>query len=400
MAALPAYRRILLTCGTTLWAFGVSWRVGSFSQVIDTAVVLLLAGILFHAAIRFPHSWFGRRPILALFGGFAAIVLLANEIRIGGRMQSEMWKFLQVLDIYAWFIGYSLLDRNSKDRDNFTLQLGTYQPFWRRETLPYKGAAYLRRIEARNPEGLAIAQIKGVKLLAWSYILNLVLIALGRVVHGYLGIPNYSDLLALSVQRVSFPWYVGWASLVSVFFEKILTYTIWGHRAVACWRMAGFMALRNTCRPLESRSIAEFWNRYIYYFKEFLVDFFFYPTFVRYFKRWPRLRLFAATFAAACLGNFFCHFFLDLPSIERFGFWKALAEYDVYFFYTTVLAIGIGISQLRRRQQRPGWIRGRLLPTSCVIGFYCILQIFDDTTRAHPIQEHFRFLAHLFNLVS
>jgi len=45
--------------------------------------------------------------------------------------------------------------------------------------------------------------------------------------------------------------------------------------------MAGFATLRNTYRPLESRSIAEFWNRYYYYFKEMLISFFFYPTFFR-----------------------------------------------------------------------------------------------------------------------
>ena len=35
---------------------------------------------------------------------------------------------------------------------------------------------------------------------------------------------------------------------------------------IACVRMAGFRALRNTYRPLESRTVAEFWNRYAFYF--------------------------------------------------------------------------------------------------------------------------------------
>jgi hypothetical protein len=152
---------------------------------------------------------------------------------------------------------------------------------------------------------------------------------------------------------------------------------------------------------LEARSIAEFWNRYYYYFKELLVDFFFYPTFMRYFKRWPRLRLFAATFAAACFGNAFYHFFRHLDYINDLGFWKALAGFHVYIFYTIILAIGIGVSQLRKRKaENPNWLRGRLLPAFSVISFYCILSIFDYEGRTYPIREHFRFLAHLLNLVS
>jgi len=167
--------------------------------------------------------------------------------------------------------------------------------------------------------------------------------------------------------------------------------------------MAGFLALRNTCRPLASRSIAEFWNRYYYYFKELLVDCFFYPTFMRYFKGHRRWRLFAATFAAACFGNAFYHFFRDLGYIADSGFWKALAGFQAYIFYTAVLAVGIGISQLReRRVETTSWIRGRLVPAFCVTGFFCILSVFDYdyTDKRYPLQECFRFLAHLFNLTS
>jgi hypothetical protein len=405
ITAFPAYRRILVTFGALLWAFGISWRVATPSRLIDTALVLILAGLVFGAANRFPHSWFGRRPILGLLGGFAVSVLLVSYLPSGGRIHFELWQFLGILGLYIWFIGYSLLDCASKGRDNFALQLGTYQPFWvggmPPTPIPFvKGARYLRRIEAQNSEQLAIAQIKGVKLFVWSFVLSLILKALVRVVHGYLGIPTYPEVFAFSVQRVPFPWFVGVASLISQFLEDLLRLSIWGHRIVACCRMAGFIALRNTYRPLQSRSIAEFWNRYLYYFKELLVDFFFYPTFMRYFKRWPRLRLFAATFAAACLGNIFFHFFFDMGYIEKFGFWKSLAAFHVFMFYAVVLAAGIGISQLRQRREKPGWIQGRLVPSLCVAGFYCILHVFDYGARTQPIQEHFRFLAHLFNLIS
>jgi hypothetical protein len=403
ITAFPAYRRILVTFGALLWPFGISWRVATHSQLIDTALVLVFAGLMFDAAIRFPDSWFGRRPIVGFLGGFGISVFLVSYLPSGGRIHFELWQFLKVLSLYLWFIGYSLLDCTSKSRDHFALQLGTYQPFWMRgmvfSPIPcVKGARYLRRIEAKDSEQLAIAQIKGVKLLMWSFVLSLIWKALLRAVHGYLGIPTFPEVFASSVHRVPFPWFIGLASLISDFLEGLLYLSIVGHRIVACCRMAGFMALRNTYRPLRSRSIAEFWNRYLYYFKELLVDFFFYPTFMRYFKRWPRLRLFAATFAAACVGNVIFHFFLEMDSIEKFGFWKALAGFNVFIFYAVVLAAGIGISQLRQRQEKSGWIRGQLVPSFCAAGFFCILRVFTYSSMTQPIQEHFRFLAHLFNL--
>ena len=122
---------------------------------------------------------------------------------------------------------------------------------------------------------------------------------------------------------------------------------------------------------------------------------------MRYFKGHRRWRLFAATFAAACFGNAFFHFFRDLDYIEASGFWKALAGFQAYIFYTAVLAVGIGISQLReRRVETTSWIRGRLVPAFCVTGFFCILSVFDYTDKRYPLQECFRFLAHLFNLTS
>src|SRR5208283_1902894 len=154
-----------------------------------------------------------------------------------------VWDFTSSLSVYIWFICYSLLDRSSPSRDPFSLQLGSYRPFWGGTNTPYaKGAAYLRRIEAHNPEQLAVAQLKGIKLLAWSVILDLFLRkAFMPVVHGQLGIPVFSLLLGFSARGGSFPWYVGWASLIANFFEELARLSILGHRIIASCRMAGFL---------------------------------------------------------------------------------------------------------------------------------------------------------------
>ena len=68
-------------------------------------------------------------------------------------------------------------------------------------------------------------------------------------------------------------------SIVANFPERLLEIAVWGHPVVATARLAGFRLLRNTYRPLSSRTIAEFWNRYYYYFKEALVKVYFFPTY-------------------------------------------------------------------------------------------------------------------------
>src|SRR5271166_1331047 len=394
VTALPQYRRIALTVGTFLWAFGIWWKWAEHPQIIQAAVSVALAGLIFWLATRFRDLWLGRRPVATLLTGFALTVLVASYLPRGGSLHTSAFNFLPVAGAYLWFLAYSLMDIGSKNRDPFALQAGTYQPIWGSSSTPFpKGAAYLRRIEAKNPAELAVAQLKGLKLLIWSIILDLFLMYVYTpFVHGYLGVPFYEFVFHLSVIRSSFHWYMGWASLISEFLERMIEFSIFGHRIIAVCRMAGFLALRNTYRPLASRSLAEFWNRYYYYFKELLVDCFFYPAFMRYFKTWGRWRLFVATVAAAGFGNAFFHFFRDLGYIEELGFWKALVGFQSYIFYTTVLSVGIGISQMRQRKtQNIGWIRGRLVPPLCVSAFFCLLRVFDYTYKRYPIEESFRF---------
>ena len=400
ITAFPSRRRLLVTCCTLAFAFAKCWRAGSVSKGLDVVLVCALAALLFSAAARFPRSFLARRPLVCLFAGFAVVLFFVSFLPPEHRLQVALWDFLIVLGFYISAIGYSLLDTHSKNRDPFIFQLGTYRAFWGMTVVPYaKGSAYLRRIEAKTPEALAISQIKGIKLLSWSLVLFFLWRTLIRVVHVHLGIPSYADLFALNAARSSFPCWLAWAALSSAFFEKLLRVSYLGHQYISICRMAGFLALRNTYRPLESRTIAEFWNRYYYYFKELLVDFFFYPTFMRYFKSRPRLRLFVATFAAACLGNSLLHFITGyLEYAQKFGLWNTLLNFQSYFLYSAGLGLGIGISQLRNAHPSGGWIRGRLIPVFCVVAFFCLLFVFDNDVGMYPPSDHLRFLGHLLNL--
>jgi len=400
---LPERRRILVTVATLFFTFMLPLYSlpQSLYDMIFSASAIGLGAILFWAASVWPRSWYGKRPVLFLLTGYTAFILLATRIPSASSYRVHVWQFATVLSTYVWFIGYSLLDRKSPSCDPLRLQLGVYRPFWGSTQTPLpKGAAYLRRIEARDPEQLAVVQLKGLKLLLWSILISLFSQLFNRCVHDFFGVPSFTRALAISTGHSPLPWYMCWATLIAGFFEAIFYVSIYGHRFVAICRMAGFNALRNTYRPLSSRTVAEFFNRYYFYFKELLVDFFFYPVFLRYFKKSGKLRLVAAIFAAACFGNAYYHFFRDLDFIQKLGVMRALAGYQVSLFYCAVLAAAISISNLRRRDPAPkGFLRGQLWPSMCVGFFYCLLFVFSGTEqRIYPLTVHFRFFLRLFNL--
>src|SRR5207302_25851 len=252
--------------------------------------------------------------------------------------------------------------------DPFRLQFGTFFPFWvgsgDSSTPVGKGAAYLRKVEAHTPKDLAVVQLKAVKLLMWMLVLHLALLVFRAIVFGELspaaadfsrahgfhvfnfGVPKLEAAFDRAAAGQPPPLHMLWAGLVAHFFDAILTVPLMGNMIVACSRMSGFNLLRNTYKPLYATTIAEFWNRFYFYFKELLVEFFFFPTYVRYFKKHRRLRLAAATFAAATLGNLVYHFCRDIHYVFELGFWRALTGFQVYAFYAVVLGASIALSQL------------------------------------------------------
>lgn len=445
MAAItffPERRRLLLSAAAACWLvlygnekWEVIRRIAAMEHIEITWRVNLLAGVIFgglfagiaalfqHIRKR-PQSFPARRPVYTLIGGYFLILGVAAVTPLHGFPRLAIWTFLVLAGLYRWSFAYTLVDASARKSDGFLRQIGTFFPFWNgsaRSATPYgKGAAYLRKIEARTPKDFAIVQLKGLKLILWAFILNAVLRVFMAVAHGdmaprvkslvsslglttpALGIPTLESALAATAAGVPIPAWTGWASLLSHYIVAMLTMATYGHYIIGYCRMAGFNALRNTYRPLEAISVAEFWNRYYYYFKELLVDFFFLPAYLRFFKNQPRLRMIAATFAAACAGNWLYHF--DAGYVAEAGLGRALAASQSYAFYSACLAIGISVSQLRSKSRPPRHamtLPRRLLASAGVIAFFCLLDIFDYSgPQAYPLATSFRFVAGLFSFGS
>jgi hypothetical protein len=246
-----------------------------------------------------------------------------------------------------------------------------------------------------------VTQLKAVKLALWAVMVAILSSGIATVFHQYLVVPEYDDVFSAFIDGHAYSWGVCWLSLIDFYLHDIFTITIIGAIFIAYARLAGFRLLRNTYKPLAATTIADFWNRYFYYYKELLVDHFFYPTFFLCFKKYPKLRLFFATFTAACVGNLFFHFAMDIHFVAEMGWRRALIGEESHAFYTLLLALGIGLSQLRNRtavrsQKR---LPRRMVAWVGVALFFCVIHVFDaPEDRTHSLWQREQFLVHLSGL--
>jgi hypothetical protein len=315
---------------------------------------------------------------------------------------------------YIWFFAYWVAENHVRDKSKPLIRSGFWRPFWGFTRVPYgKGAAYMERVEAKNAQDFATAQVKGLKLLVWAVVLTAVVVAVNKLIYrigpgmSLTNLPEDSPAALIPTYVMSldalrsgqpYPLPMRWAALVLYFFMRVAALTIWGAKIIAVARMAGFNAFRNTYRPFESPTIAEYYNRIYYYFKELLVAFFFYPTYLRYFKKWPRVRLFAATLAAAGFGNWLFHFLRDQHLVFRYGFWNSIWMYRSYAVYALVLGVAIGVSQLRsnaRRGKSPTGL-ARVRATAVIMLFFVLICTFNEPNTRHGLGDYANYCLRLF----
>jgi D-alanyl-lipoteichoic acid acyltransferase DltB (MBOAT superfamily) len=386
------------------------WTVkGDFSlvqRITGVALAIAVGSLLLLVVDRWPQGWVGRSPRLSLLCIFGATVVAARLAPAA--ISNLLWALLASLSICLWIFSLALTDRAVLDRTSTkkysalwpnAAMLFSFFPTALASTTPFfKRPSAMRRMEANSPEERAVVQLKGLKLLAWSLLLSLVW-ATADTISGAIGIPKLQDAIAASSAHHAPAWYVCWASLLAGFLDVVLRTAIFGNTIVAGARLAGFRLLRNSYKPLEARTIADFWNRFYFYFKELVADFFFYPVYMRCFKKHPRVRILFATWVAVGLGVPLFHFVRDINVVREIGLWQAVTGYHVFLAYATMLAIGIGISQVRKttapRVSQGSLLTTRVIPLAGVILFFCITEVFDDTRRNVPIQEHLLFLTRL-----
>ena len=418
---LPRYRTVLLATATfsVLLFIGPFWYGGQdaiyhimkleeVTQLSARKIAFIALFVFFAFALvslelakRYKTMFFARRPVVTSFVIILVLCITATSDTLQGLPQVMLWAFIIVFSAYIWFLNYALVDQRSRRRSSHLFQLGIFHPFWGSSSTPLgKGAAFLRKTMAKTPEELAVTQLKGLKLLLWAIILQALKRLLSWQIEVEWGIPRLAEVQAMHANNQTYSIFIGWTSLVWATARSALSLAIWGHQIIAVARLSGFRLPRNTYRPLESRTLIEFWNRYYYYFKELLVEFFFMPTFFRVFRNHPRLRVFFATFMAAGVGNAMYHFVSDIKYVLIKGPWWALSTFESYLFYCFVLATGIGISQIRAESgiTPSNTLLGRLWSFLCVWTFVVCLYVFGNETRTYTLNERLSFMANLFGI--
>jgi hypothetical protein len=371
-------------------------------RTIGTVGVLLLAFAALEALRRNPSSYAGRRPLVAQLAAYGITLVAAMMQAPGTLAHAISWTVVAVWSSSFWMFAYLAADARSNAKTPNVVRAGLLRPFWGGSATPIgKNPGYLAKFEARDATELAVTRLKAVKLMVWAALLNALFLGLNAVIHDWASIPTLHESVLAHAGGAPASLGIRWTSLFATYFLDLIVIAVWGHVIVAVIRMVGYRIPRNTVNPLASRSLAEFWNRYFFYYKELLVDFFFYPAFLRWFKTNPALRLAFATFCAAGLGNFLyhamseSHYFATLPIAET------ASRFATFFFYTMVLSAGLIVSQWRNKRPQPadGFWAYEVQPRLVVCLFFCFLKIFDDIFGHATLAERLHFFFSLSGVI-
>jgi D-alanyl-lipoteichoic acid acyltransferase DltB (MBOAT superfamily) len=380
-------------------------RVFGLSPTVLAIGFLLLLIIAVSGALNWvrhaPQSILARRPLLTLLTLETLLCSLASLDLMQGLPKVMLWTVVFTLTPYLWFLPYAIVDVRSRTPSSPLMQLAALRPFWNFTYLPFgKGAAFLRKHLSRTPRELAITQLKAVKLLLWANALFAVRAGLIWIFETRMQIPTVGQALDAFLGGQPYPLVISWVAMIVSTAKYCLKIASWAHLFIGIARLAGYRLPRGSWRPLESRTLMDYFNRFHYYFKELLVDFFFIPTFFKMFRHHPRLRMFFATFMAAGVGNAIWHFSRDINLIATLGPAAAFETYTSYAFYCLVLAIAVGISQVRITMGiRPSPTAiGRLYSFLFIWSFVVCMHVFSDESRNRPFGERLSFLISLFGV--
>ncbi len=370
-------------------------------QLVCVSIVLVGAAGFLTLQKKRPILIVGKRPVLSMILGWFGVLALSMSAQPGSTSHALLWGVTGVWVSSIWILAYSAVDAKGKDVTSLTTRAMFLRPFWGGSAAPIgKSFGFLNKFAATDAESLAVTRLKALKLSVWALILTGVLAACQYLAYDILQLQQLQTAIVAHADGRSFGNAVNVSSLVANYFIDLLIISVWGHFIVAIVRMAGYRIPRNTVNPLASRTLAEFWNRYFYYFKELLVDFFFYPAFTRFFKTNLKLRIAFATFCAAGLGNFLYHFMRETYVFAGGVSLEKLAIFQSAVFYSLALALGLIISQWRNKKVTPenGWLRYHVLPRVNVFVFFCFLKIFDDITGEGSLMQRMAFAFDLFGV--
>jgi hypothetical protein len=282
-------------------------------------------------------------------------------------MSPQLVAMVSLMPFLMWRWGYLLISgrRGHVMSTGFRDHIFYLLPPFGGTNVPYgKGYDYLSSRNAETQIDAARSQLAGIKLLVLVILWQAAARVMEVIVHGAPSsklshlfggwnvglVPLASQLASDSPGDVSI--LTGLAMVLASLIHTVLSLAAIGHLIIGCLRLFGFNVYRNTYKPLLADSIVEFWNRFYYYFKELLVEFFFYPTFLAAGALPAKMRIFLSIMAAAFLGNFYYHFVRDTSLYLQSPIEDIISMLLPWLLYAFILALGIFVSMLRQQVRR------------------------------------------------
>lgn len=170
------------------------------------------------------------------------------------------------------------------------------------------------------------------------------------------------------------------------------------HFKVGLWRICGYDVEPFLNRPWLATNIVNLWGRLTLHFRDFLIRCFYYPVFFRCFKKKPYLRIFAAVFAAAAVGNLVSGNMVR-RLIHRGMEWKYIDELWVTWPHYFFLVLGIYISAVwllkKKNKTRQPWTLDKKLPLDILamaftLQYYSLTHIFFYRCSYSTVWDNFR----------
>jgi hypothetical protein len=412
---LPKYRALIITTATVIalpWVTYLNWLPAahdfpSLSFSANNQLYIKLLTIVFcyifllgylYIVKRFHKNRFLKHPILNLIIIFFVLAQIGHTLPKNHTLSYIYWAFIFSFANLIWFMAYSIKDHSRITTKNGITQLGWLIPFWGSTPTPVgKGSEYLNACICKSNHEAAALRLNALQLLLWALILKMILLLLLHIAWAE-HIPKFVVLLSQIAAGHHTRSAVAWSSLLLGFITQMLWIAYFGHVFVASARMAGYKILRNSYRPLSSQTIAEFWSRYYFYFKELLAEFFFYPAYFKFFKKHQKLRVYFATINAVCLGNTLYHMMEFREVLLNQGLLASIKLLYVYILYGIILGSCIALSQWRddKRKTNVSFVRARFIRPGIVLSFYCFMYIFMYAYASQNIMTNIKFITYLF----
>ena len=192
------------------------------------------------------------------------------------------------------------------------------------------------------------------------------------------------------------------AVLLTTLLDRLRWLVLWGgvvHFKVGVWRICGYRVDAYFDKPWMATNLVSLWFRFTFHYREFMVRCFYYPVFFRFFKRHTKLRIFAATMAAAAFGNLVWGHIGEGVFYKGFGWNVVLGELRTWPYFVS-LGLGITLTEfylMRKKSRRSNWTLDRwlFLDVLCAYGtmqYFGLITIFRRGTDVTTIWDQARLV--------